>query len=128
MEEKRKILDMVAEGKISADEAAKLLEAMNPITKSQVKGRKIIFQVIQEGASKPKVNIVIPLKLAKFGMSFIPKNGKFDAHIGGSNVDLSNVNWKEILEMAVAGETGELFYLEVEEDNGKTVIIKIIVE
>jgi len=128
MKEKKKILDMVAEGKISADEASKLFEAMNPVEKSQAKGKKIIFQVIQEGAAKPKVNIAIPLKLAKIGMHFIPKNGKFDAQIGSSNVDLSKVNWKEILELAVSGETGELFYMEVEEDDGKTMIIKIMVE
>jgi DUF4097 and DUF4098 domain-containing protein YvlB len=128
MDENRRILEMVADGKILADEAAKLLEALNPAVKPIAKGRKIRFIIIQEGSEKPKVNIVIPLKLAKFGMSFIPKNGNFDAHINGSNIDLSKVNWSEILEMAIAGETGELFYMEVEEDNGKTVIIKLIVE
>ncbi|MFC1898244.1 hypothetical protein ACFLYJ_01605 [Candidatus Cloacimonadota bacterium] len=128
MDEKRKILEMVAEGKILADEATKLLEALNPAPKPAAGGKKIKFQIIQEGAVKPKLNIVIPLKLAKFGMSFIPKNGNLDAHINGSNVDLSKVNWTEILEMAISGETGELFYMEVEEDDGKTMIIKVVVE
>ncbi|MCF7793900.1 MAG: hypothetical protein K9N09_09155 [Candidatus Cloacimonetes bacterium] len=128
MDEKRKILEMVAEEKISAEEAAKLLEALNPApAKPATKGKKLIFQIIQEGIEKPKVNIAIPLKLAKFGMSFIPKNGKLDTNISGTNIDLSSINWKEIMEMAASGEMGELLYMEVE-DEGKTVIIRVVVE
>lgn len=128
MDDKRKILEMVAEGKIKAEEAAKLLEALNPESpKPMKKRRKIKFQIIEEGAAKPKINIAIPLNLAKFGMNFIPKNGKMDANFSGSNIDLSQINWKEIIEMAASGETGELFYMEVDDD-GKTVIIKITVE
>lgn len=127
MDEKRKILEMVAEGKINSEEAAKLLEALNPVNSPKPeKHKKIIFQIIEEGKEKPKVNIAIPLKLAKFGMNFIPKDGKLDANISGSNIDLSNVNWKEIFEMAASGETGELFYMEIEDD-GKTVIIRVAV-
>ncbi|MBC8416397.1 MAG: hypothetical protein H8E11_08210, partial [Candidatus Cloacimonetes bacterium] len=61
MEDKRKILDMVAEGKITAEEAAKLLAAMNPKPVSAAKGKRLVFQIIQEGTEKPKVNIAIPL-------------------------------------------------------------------
>ena len=128
MEEKRRILEMVKEGKINAEEAARLLEALNPSPEPQKSARKLKIQIFEEGRDKPKVNIAIPLKLAKFGMNFIPKNGRIDAHLGSSNLDLSKVNWQEILEMAAAGETGELFYMEVDEDNGKNVIIRIMVE
>ncbi|HPR17494.1 MAG TPA: hypothetical protein PLD62_04535 [Candidatus Cloacimonadota bacterium] len=128
MDEKRKILEMLAEGKIGAEEAAQLMDAVNPGTKPAIKGKKMIFQVIREGIAKPKVNIVIPLKLAKFGLNFIPKNGNLNAQISGSNVDLSDVNWQEILEMAASGETGELFYMEVDDDEGKTLIIRMMVE
>ena len=128
---KRRVLDMVSEGKITAEEAAKLLEAMSPKSVKPFKtskGKKLIVQVIQEGAAKPKVNIAIPLKLAEFGLNFIPKNGKFDAHIGKSDVDLSSVNWKEIIALAASGEVGELFYMEVEEEDEKPTIIRICVE
>ena len=125
---KRKVLDMVAEGKITAEEAAKLLEAMNPKPKAVGKGKKLIIQVIQEGANKPKVNIAIPLKLAKFGLNFIPGNGKIDAHIGKSDIDFSSINWKEIMAMAASGEVGELFYMEVEGEGETPTIIRICVE
>jgi SHOCT-like protein len=128
---KRKVLDMVSDGKITADEAAKLLEAMNPKHSKSIKlgnGKKLIVQIIKEGAAKPKVNIAIPLKLAQFGLNFIPKNGKFDAHIGKSDVDLFSVNWQEILALAASGEVGELFYMEVEDEDETPTIIRVCVE
>ena len=128
---KRKVLDMISDGNITADEAAKLLEAMNPKPAKSMKhgkGKKLIIQIIKEGNAKPKVNIAIPLKLAQFGLNFIPKNGEFDAQIGSSDVDLSSVNWKEILALAASGEVGELFYMEVEEDDETPMIIRICVE
>ena len=128
MEDKRKILDMVAEGKITAEEAAKLLQALNPKPKIHGNGKRLVFQIIQEGFSKPKVNIAIPIKLAKFGLNFIPKNGKINASIGDSNFDMSSINWKEIFDMASSGETGELFYMEVEEEDKPPTTIRIFVE
>ncbi|MCK4311516.1 MAG: hypothetical protein KAW88_02145 [Candidatus Cloacimonetes bacterium] len=128
MEDKRKILDMVAEGKITAEEAAKLLQALNPNPKIRGNGKRLVFQIIQEGSSKPKVNIAIPIKLAKFGLNFIPKNGKINASFGNSNFDMSSINWKEIFDMASSGETGELFYMEIEEEDKPPTTIRIFVE
>lgn len=128
MEDKRKILDMVAEGKITAEEAAKLLSAMNPKPVPAAKGKRLVFQIIQEGSEKPKVNVAIPLKLAKLGMNFIPKNGKINANLGDTDFDISSINWNEIMEMAAAGETGELFYLDIDEEDKGTFSIRISVE
>lgn len=129
MNEKRKILEMLASGKINAEEAARLIDVLSSDKPtSAMKTKKIIFQIIQEGSDKPKVNIAIPLNLAKIGMKFIPQNGKIKADLGNTDFDFSSINWQEILEMAAAGETGELFYMEVEEDDGKTIVIRIMVE
>lgn len=115
---------MVQDGKISAAEAAKLLEAISakPVA---AKGSKIIFQVLREGELRPKVNIVIPIKLAKIGVHFLPKNSQIKAEIGSNNFDFSTIDWKEIMDMATSGETGELFYMEVDDENGKQLIIRI---
>lgn len=127
MHDKRKILDMVQDGKISAAEAAKLLEAISAKQVS-AKASKIILQVMREGDLRPKVNIVIPLKLAKIGVHFLPKNSQIRAEIGSNNFDFSTIDWKEIMDMATSGETGELFYMEVDDENGKQLIIRIEVE
>ena len=128
MDEKRKIIDLVSQGKISAEEAAKLLQALNPKSKVIKKGKRLILQVKKEGAEKPKVNLTIPLNLAKIGLSFLSKNGKINASFGNSNFDFSSINWKEIIEMATSEEIGELLYLEVEEDDGSITLVRVFVE
>ena len=128
MEEKKKILDMITSGKITAEEGARLIEAIEPSPQTEKKGKRLVIQILQEGVEKPKLNIAIPLKLAKFGLSFIPKNAQFKTNMNNSDIDLSNINWQEILDLATAGETGELFYMEVEDENEKPLIIKIMVQ
>jgi len=128
MENKKRILDLITEGKITADEGAKLLEALDPEKKDKKRGKKLIIQILQEGVEKPKLNIALPLGLAKFGLSFIPKNTSFSTNLNDSNIDLASINWKEILETASTGETGELFYMEIEDEDKKPLIIRILVK
>ncbi len=128
MEDKKKILDMITEGKITAEEGARLIEALGQKPENSSKGKKLVVQILQEGAEKPKLNIAIPLKLAKFGLSFIPKNAQFKTNLNNSEIDLAAINWQEILDLAAAGETGELFYMEVEDENDRPLIIKVLVK
>ena len=128
MEDKKKILDMITEGKITAEEGARLIEALNQKPENSSKGKKMVVQILQEGAEKPKLNIAIPLKLAKFGLNFIPKNAQFKTNLNNSDIDLAAINWQEILDLAAAGETGELFYMEVEDENDRPLIIKVLVK
>ena len=128
MEEKKRIINMVAEGKISAEEAANLLEALNPKPTGSKLGRKLHIVITQEGCEKPKLNLSIPVKLAKIGVKFIPKNANFDAHLESSNFDFSSINWKEIMDMVSSCEVGDLFNMEVEEDNKPPTTIRIYVE
>jgi hypothetical protein len=129
MDEKRKIIDMVVEGKISPQEAEKLLSALN--TSAQIytqKGKKIVFSIIKEGSKKPKIKFSIPIKLAKIGMKFIPKDAKINTDLGNTNFDMSSIDWNEIISMASSGEVGDLFFMEVDEDDGIPMTIRIYVE
>lgn len=128
MDDKKKILDLITEGKITAEEGARLMEALDPGNKPEKKLKKLIIQILQEGSEKPKLNISIPLKLAKLGLGLIPKNAKFNTNLSDNDIDLSQINWKDILDLAASGETGELFYMEVEEEDKKPLIIKILVQ
>lgn len=128
MEEKKRIINMVAEGKISAEDAARLLEALNPKPAKSNMGRKLHILITQEGSKKPKLNLSIPVKLAQIGVRFIPKNANFDAHLESTNFDFSSINWKEIMDMVSSGEVGDLFNMEVEEDNKPPITIRIYVE
>ncbi len=119
---------MVADGKISAQEGERLLSALIPKSAPTIKGKKLVIRITQEGKPKPKVNIAIPLNLAKIAGKFIPKHAKINANLGSSNFDFSSIDWKEIVDMASSGEVGDLFFMEVEEDDGTPTTIRIFVE
>ena len=89
MSEKEKILKMVAEGKISVEEAEKLLSAISRNETQQKKDdalvvlkdktsdrRKISGKIIIEIKSSKgeNVKIKLPLKLANLGLNMIPKD------------------------------------------------------
>ncbi len=128
MNEKSRIINMISEHKISAEEGARLLAALDGKDIKSNKPKKIYFRIIEEGSDKPKLNIALPLGLAKIGLSLIPNNGKIDATIGNTNFDLSQIKWNDIVEMASSGEEGELFYLEIEGESDNNLIITISVE
>lgn len=73
-EEKLRILKMVEDGKITADEASRLLEALdktdNRPTERDIKRRWLRVQVTKDG--ERKVNLKVPLALLKFGFQFVP--------------------------------------------------------
>ena len=87
-EERQKILNMLAEGKITADDAEKLLDALNKRESTEVEEKsvhkgKMKFLKIQvepkSGEKKDKVNIKIPLQIIRAGIklgSVIPGEAK----------------------------------------------------
>lgn len=105
-EERKKILEMISEGKISVEEAEKLLEAVSkekPGSK-EVKdssGRKILkyLRVVVEPKEKggDRVNIRVPLNLIRAGLkwaSFMPKEAqdKVDEVLTEKGLDLNFKN------------------------------------
>src|SRR5215472_3369643 len=75
-EHRRKILDMLAEGKISADEAERLLAALdkNPPAVSTARPNLKYLRVVVDtdvglvGDTETKVNIRVPLQLLRAGV------------------------------------------------------------
>lgn len=126
MKDKRKILDMVAEGKISAAEAAQLLAALDEPVKK--KSKKFFIMVTREGSSTPKLKIALPLSVVKLAAGLIPSNATMNAKLGETRFDFSAVNWKELFALAAAGEIGDLFYADVEEDDGAVTTVRVYVE
>ena len=120
--EVKKILDLLAEGKINAEQADKLIDAL----KYKKKLKKLRIS-IEEESGKSLLNIKVPLFLAKFSTKFIPKDIEAKANIGNKKIDLSSINWDEIMDAASYEESGELFYMEAD-DNDKKIVIRILVE
>jgi len=113
MEERIRILKMVEEGKIKAEQALKLLDALEIPQEVSVKKRKLLRIRVEE-PEKTKVNISLPLGLLKVAKKFIPKEAK--ATINEKEVDLD-----EILKAVEEGLTGDIVY--VEDEDGTTVRI-----
>jgi len=124
-EEKRMILEMLKDGKISVDEAEQLLEKAQPgesigdteVAKKPRNKKFLRIRVTEE--DQEKVNIKIPMALAKVGLKFIPKNKM--------KVNGEEINSDQILEMIKEGTEGEIVNIDAS-DKGKNVKITIFID
>jgi len=115
-EERVKILKMVSDGKITADEAAILLETLDegPVTagKAQtsvqagIPGRYFRVRVTDSANGKVRVNVRLPVGVInaglKLGMKFAP--------------NVEGVDYKEIADMIQAGGIGKIVDVEDDKD------------
>jgi hypothetical protein len=118
-EERMRILKLLEEGKITADEAAKLLAAVETSGAKAPGGatRKVLHIEIQgEGDEKPKVNVNVPLELIRVALSMIPAEAK--KKIEEKGIDLDN-----IASLIETGVEGRIVEVEHEKKNGKERII-----
>ncbi len=141
-EERTKILNMLADGKISVDEAEKLLNAIgekagkeessgNDVAESTAGSKKkpqyLIVNVnsAENEHGKPeKVNVRVPLKLLRAGVklaSVMPNHASekihHKLHEKGVNFDLDNLNPENMEELIEA-----LSELTVDVDEGKETV------
>lgn len=119
-DERRTILNMVAEGKISAEEGAQLLNALRkasqpPSPPSRSGGARYFRVRITDASGKTKINVSLPLNLIdvglKMGARFVP--------------DLQDAELEDILAAVREGAQGRIAVLEDEEDGE---VVEIFVE
>ncbi len=89
-EERKKILKMLEEGKISVEEAARLIEAVEsqPNAAKAVVGEKAEFLrvlVCENGQEKVKVNV--PLALARIALQAIPNSARQQMNAQGVDIN-----------------------------------------
>ena len=131
MDDKRRILDMVEEKKITSEEAMRLLSTIDEKKMGSGKpGRYLKILVYKGDQNKPKVNISIPIMLVKLGAKFVPKDKQFnlDTGSGSTNFDLSGLDWEELLKLASKGEIGDIFSADIEDDDGSITKVRIFIE
>jgi hypothetical protein len=126
-EEKRRILKMVEEGKISADEAAQLMEALEstaeePVTRAagqtaegEEASRVLKIRVFNKGSEEPKVNLNIPLRFIGFLKNMIPQSEKEKIERRGFDLD-------ELMDRAEHGSIGTIMDIEDDEDSERVLI------
>ncbi|NLY73455.1 MAG: hypothetical protein GX079_07165, partial [Tissierellia bacterium] len=114
-EEIKKILKMIEEGHITADEGQRLIEALGAkITETNEsswdstnkKAKFLKVRVAEEG--KDIVNISLPIGLVEVGLKLGTKIGKKHGDIEG----LENIDFDEIIEAVRGGAQGKLVDVE----------------
>lgn len=115
-DERRRILEMLAEGKVTAAEAEDLLNALYAEKDKQQPVRKEaqFLRIRVYEAGKNKVNVNVPLSLAKVAMKFIPDEAK--NQMADKNIDLDSI----IREIQNGVPAGKL--VEVEDDDERVEI------
>ena len=115
-EERKKILEMLAKGKINVEEAERLLSAMSESERESIPGKKTdasklkyLRVVVEPGVGSEKderVNIRVPIKLIRAGMklaSLLPNDvqGKVDGALKekGISLDFSQINEENLEEI-----------------------------
>ena len=121
-EERMKILNMIKEGKITAEEGAKLLSALGdtekpgraPSGRSPGEPRWFRVRVTDLVNGKSKVTVNIPLSLMEWGM-------QIGAHFAPEVADLDFEQVKEMLDSGVEGKVVDV----IDEEDGEHVEIFI---
>ncbi|MDD3841958.1 MAG: hypothetical protein WC088_03420 [Candidatus Izemoplasmatales bacterium] len=119
-EERMKILELLAKGTISAEDAEKLLSAMGDNEKTEgsvVLGKKMPFRMLKiyvDSADGDVVKIEIPIEFAK-----LLKSGKFNIdQLGDMDIDID-----DLISMINSGAVGEL--INVKSADGDVVRIAV---
>jgi hypothetical protein len=135
-EEKLKILQMVAEQKISATEGLELLNAVEePLPPpAQTVPKHQFLRIRVTGEKTKKVNVNIPLSLVKvaskfaaFGMGLIPEEARKELERKG--IDLTQLNLPELLDLIGRGlATEKLVDIDVDDPQEGPMKVEIYVD
>ena len=115
-DEKLQVLRMLQEGKITAEEAAKLLSALEDGTRppggpatAGGKNRWVRVRVTDMKTGKRKVNVNIPMGLVEVG-------ARLGARFGDKRMpDMADFDWKELINEVRSGAEGKLVDVDDEE-------------
>ncbi|HOT91590.1 MAG TPA: hypothetical protein PLJ78_07305 [Anaerolineae bacterium] len=117
-EERQKILRLIQEGKITADEAARLLDALrDQMESAQQRKRKprwVRIRVTDMEAKKVRVNLTLPVGLVRAGL-----------RVSGNIAGMEGLDTGELEEMLNRGETG---YILDTRDAGGSERVEIFIE
>ena len=111
VEERMKILKMIEEGKVSAEEGAKLLAALSganrPLGGLAASGAKWLrVRVTEVNTGRSKATVQIPISLMEAGM-------KIGAHFAP---EIDGVNMDQLMEALRSGMTGKIIDVVDDED------------
>ncbi|WP_457630159.1 SHOCT-like domain-containing protein [Oceanithermus sp.] len=120
-EERKRILEMLAGGQISAQEAAELLEALEggaEAVETQPQRPARLLRININDADGTQVRVNLPLALARFALKFVPKEQQ--EQIAASGFDLD-----ELLS-TLGNDMPEGKLVEIKDADGAEVLIEVV--
>ena len=131
-EDRRKVLEMVAQGKLTVQEAEQLLNAVDTSARAEEKKdnpkyfRVLVTKPAQDGKKAENVNIRVPISVVRGGLRlsalFPGIMGKKKISLGnGTEIDLSSVTYADL--EAMIKDIGEVS-VDVDDEEGKQVRIR----
>jgi len=112
-DERARILKLLEEGKITPQDAARLLDAVGEGNGDKPGNRFLKVKVTEDGSTRPKVSITLPVALVKLGMRFAP-------HSARANIADHEIDTRVITEALEKGITGKIIEVH-DEENGEHV-------
>lgn len=123
MSEKMQILTMIQEGKITAEEGAKLLNALEDSVKMEdtnpTRNPKWLKIKVFDGDENSKVNLTIPISLLNIGVKLA---SKFSPEI--KEAGLTDNDMKEIFNVIKSGEVGKIVDIDTEKGEKVEILIE----
>ena len=133
-EEQKRILNLLSEKHISVDQAAALFNALTesevPVLAGSAKpAKKGVAKLIrisidaqdENGGNKAKINVNVPLGLAKFAAKFVPQQAR-------DQLDLQGIDLSDLFDSLGSDvPEGRLIDIDAQDDNGGSKA-KIIIE
>ena len=129
-DERLRILKMVADGKLSPKEGAELLNGIENLEEKIKPSRWLKIKVWEneggkevDSSKKPKVNVNIPIGLAKTVLKMIPEKAKekMNFNLGDdASLSLEDLNLQELIDAIKS--YGPLTLVEVNEEDTKILI------
>jgi hypothetical protein len=98
--EQDRILKLLEEKKITAEEAARLLDSMNRADAGPAANRFIKVRVTEPDGKRPRVNITLPVGLVRWAMKLAPDSAK--AKFNEHEIDMQAV--ADALERGITGK------------------------
>lgn len=122
-EERKRILELLAEGQINAEEAERLLEALEGTAEAELSPRgggaaRLLRIYVHDPEDDTEIKVNLPLSLARFALKFIPEEQR--AQIAEAGFDLD-----ELL-ASLKSETPEGRLVELEQGDGTRVLIEVV--
>lgn len=108
MSDRERILKLLEEKKITAEEAARLLDALGP-EKTSGRAKFLKIKVTERGTDRAKVNVTLPVGVIRWGLKFVPESAQV-------RLNEHNIDFDEILKAMETDFHGKLIDIEDDED------------